>query len=235
VRSLFKSLLPLSLVLSCSSGSSGTSGINKLANKGAYNGSIRSDNVATITDNYKSVDGAGFTVKNYLQLKSATEQCLGAGLGIVTSDMFTPGVCPKGKNMGALPADKKAILGADKCDWAANPKGMNVLDGNKSRLWDPESAARTATLANTLNPDYLSALAEVADVYAHGVPDPVALCGTIEAATKLLGGCLSQYEPAALSAAANALQSSCSKGPAEARAAIATMIGSAAFSANSKL
>ena len=94
MRGLFKSLLPLSLVLSCSSGSSGTSGINKLANKGAYNGSIRSDNIATITDNYKSVDGAGFTVKNYLQLKSATEQCLGAGLGIVTSDMFTPGVCP---------------------------------------------------------------------------------------------------------------------------------------------
>ena len=233
MRGLFKSLLPLSLVLSCSSGSSGTSGINKLANKGAYNGSIRSDNIATITDNYKSVDGAGFTVKNYLQLKSATEQCLGAGLGIVTSDMFTPGVCPKGKNMGALPADKKAILGADKCALAVS--GVNVLDGNKNRLWDPESAARTATLANTLNPDYLSALAEVADVYAHGVSDPVALCGTIEAATKLLGGCLSQYEPAALSAAANALQASCSEGPAEARAAIATMIGSAAFAANSKL
>ncbi len=231
--SIFKSLLPLSLVLSCSSGTSGVSGVNKLATKGTYNGSVRSDNVATTTDNYKSVDGAGFTVKNYLQLKSATEQCLGPGLGTVTADMFTPGVCPKGKNMGALSAGKKAILGADKCALAAS--GANVLDGNKNRLWDPESAARTATLANTLNPDYLSALAEVADVYAHGISDPVALCGTIEAATKLLGGCLSQYEPAALTAAANALQASCSKGPAEARAAIATMIGSAAFAANSKL
>ena len=76
MRSLFKSLLPLILVVSCSSGTSGVSGVNKLATKGAYNGSIRSDNVATTTDNYKSVDGAGFTVKNYLQLKSATEQCL---------------------------------------------------------------------------------------------------------------------------------------------------------------
>ena len=233
MRSLFKCLMPLSLVLSCSSGTSGVSGINKVAGKGSYSASVRSDIAETTTDNYKSVDGASFTVKNYLQLKSATEQCLGPGLGIVSADMFTPGACPKGKNMGALSPDKKAILGADKCALAAT--GTNVVDANKSRLWDPESAARTATLANTLNPDYLSALAEVADVYAHGVSDPVALCGTIEAATKLLGGCLGQYEPAALTVAANTLQASCSKGPAEARAAIATMIGSAAFAANSKL
>jgi hypothetical protein len=176
------------------------------------------------------IGGASFTVKNYLQLKGAADQCLGAGLGLVSADMFAA-ACDKQPAPGERPADKKAILGKDKC----NLVGSNIIEANKSRLWDPESAARTTTLANTLNPDYLSALAEVADVYAHGVQDPMALCGTVESATSLAGNCLGQYEPAALTAAVNYLQTQCAKGSKEAREAIATMLGSAAFAANSKL
>lgn len=222
-------LLPVLLAISCAG--NGSSGLGSKISKAGHGNGPRKDEVEAHKDGDVGViGGASFTVKNYLQLKGAADQCLGAGLGMVSNDMFSA-VCGKNPAPGELPKDKKAILGQDKC----NLIGSNIIEANKSRLWDPESAARTTTLANTLNPDYLSALAEVADVYAHGVQDPMALCGTIEAATSLAGNCLGQYEPAALTAAVNYLQTQCAKGSKEAREAIATMLGSAAFAANSKL
>lgn len=222
-------LLPVIFLIACAGG--GPTGLSSKINKNSSASAIRRDEVSAQKDgDIGVIGGAAFTVKNYVQLKGAAEQCLGAGLGAVTADMFAQ-ACPGKGAPGALPADKKAILGRDKC----NLVGTNIIDANKARLWDPESAARTTTLANTLNPDYLSALAEVADVYTHALQDPMTLCSTVEAATNLAGNCLGQFEPAALTAAVNHLQTQCAKGSKEAREAIATMIGSAAFAANSKL
>ncbi|MBM4251566.1 MAG: hypothetical protein FJ146_06310 [Deltaproteobacteria bacterium] len=224
-------VLPMLLLVACAGG--GTSGLGSKVGKQSSASAFRRDEVTAQKDGDVGVlGGAAFTVKNYLQLKGVADQCLGAGLGTVTADMFTE-LCP-GKQASEKPPlknDQKVILGRDKCGLI----GTNIIEANKSRLWDPESAARTTTLANTLNPDYLSALAEVADVYTHGIPEPMTLCGTVEAATRLAGNCLGQFEPAALTAAVNHLQTQCAKGSKEAREAIATMIGSAAFAANSKL
>ena len=225
-------LLPLVAVVSCSGSTQSSVGSKLVKSSGAA--SIRNDKVDTERGSDVGViGGASFTVKNYIQLKNATEQCLGQNLGTVTVDMIQGGKCPGSGNMAAAAAaDRKPILGQDKC--ALVSAKANIIDANKTRLWDPESASRTATLANTLNPDYLAALAEVADVYAYGVQDPMALCSTVEAATKLVGSCLGQYEPAALTTVVNQMQVACAKGSNEARAAIASMIGSAAFAAGSK-
>jgi hypothetical protein len=70
-----------------------------------------------------------------------------------------------------------------------------------------------------------------ADVYAHGVSQPVALCDTPEKAKELVGTCLSQYPEAEIEKAATAIAGLCSQGAVKAREALATILGSVAFAA----
>lgn len=175
-------------------------------------------------DSYQGVKGSGFVVKNYLQLKAATEACVGAGMGVVADDMFAMGRCGAGVgNPGG--GDKLVILGADKCAF----RNQNIFDVLKDSLWSPDLAGRTDTLANQLTPSYLQALATAADVVAHSVANPQELCGTKEKALELLGKCVAQFSPSSLDSAAEKIAEICAQGGTKSREAIATIIGSAAF------
>lgn len=184
-----------------------------------------SKDIETI-DSYQDVQGSAFLVKNNLQLKAAAVACLGEGPGTVGDDMFSAKLCP---GNGGTPAtgDKLVILGADKC----GIRGKNIYDALKDQLWSPDLAGRTDTLGNHLTPSYLQALAVAADVYAHTVENPQALCGDEDKALDLLKRCVSQFDPASLDAAVKEIAGICSKGGVEARQAIATILGSAAFAA----
>ena len=163
-------------------------------------------------------------MKNYMQLSSAIDNCVGPGLGTITNDMFVPGQCPNVPTF-QTPADKVPILSPTEC---VNT-GQNILDVNKAQLWDPAQAGRTVTLANNLTAGYLTALAEVADVYAHGVTNPSSLCSTQAQAQTLVQNCLSQFDPTTLANVTTTIQQLCAQGPLQARQAIATIIGSVAF------
>ncbi len=179
-------------------------------------------------DSYKGLRGTGFAVKNYLQLKTAAEACLGGGLGVVSADMFAPGRCQGAKTAAApAPGDKLTILGADKCA----VQGQNIYDVLKDQLWSPELAGRTDTLSNELTPGYLQAMALAADVYVHSVQDPGSLCDTKEKTKILLHKCIAQYDDKALDKAVDAIQVLCAGGGVQARQALATILGSAAFAA----
>jgi hypothetical protein len=141
--------------------------------------------------------------------------------------MFKVGLCPGAKASQPLPPDKSEILGGDKCVMI----GQNVFDALATSLWSPNLAGRTDTLANTLTPAYLTALATAADVYAHGVVNPSALCSTKDAASALVAKCLPQYEKPALDAVTDTIVNVCNQGPAGPRSAIAMIIGSVAFAA----
>ena len=176
-------------------------------------------------DSYQSVRGSGFIVKNNLQLKAAADSCLGPGLGIITPDMFAQGRCPGGG--GGATGDRLVILGADKCGM----RTQHIYEVLKAQLWSPDLAGRTDTLSNQLTPPYLQALAQAADVYAHGVSDPAALCGTPEKAKDLLNRCLAQIAGKDLMKVAEKIAALCAEGGPKAREAIATVLGSAAFAA----
>jgi hypothetical protein len=176
-------------------------------------------------DSYQNVRGSGFVVKNNLQLKAAADACLGPGLGVITDDMFAANRCQQG--MGGATGDKLVILGADKCPL----RGQHIYEVLKNQLWSPDLAGRTDTLANQLTPSYLQALAQAADVYAHGVTDPGSLCGTQEKAKELLTRCIAQFAGKDLGPAAQKIAGICAEGGPKAREAIATVLGSAAFAA----
>jgi hypothetical protein len=178
-------------------------------------------------DSYQGVRGTGFIVKNNIQLKAAAEACLGPGLGVITDDMFAQGRCPGAA--GGATGDRLVILGADKC----SVRGKHIYEVLKGQLWSPDLAGRTDTLSNQLTPSYLQALAQSADVYAHGVSDPSALCSTSDKAKDFLTRCLAQIASNDLAQAAEKISTLCSQGGAKAREAIATVLGSAAFAAAS--
>jgi len=180
-------------------------------------------------DSYQELKGSGFVVKNYIQLKAAAKACLGGYVGTVDDSMFAAARCP---GQEAIPADfaetgKIAILGKDKCTF----RKSNIYDSLKDQLWAPELAGRTETLTNEITSSYLQALAVGADVYAHTVEDPMSLCNDKEKSLELASNCLPQYSESQLKSVAKDLQESCEKGPMEARQAIATIMGSAAFAA----
>lgn len=195
-------------------------------------------------DSYQRVQMTAFVVKNNLQLRAAADTCLGPGLGIIQDDMFAPRLCSNARdlefiqtrppnpneNLNGNPdfgGDKFVILGADKC----GARGQHIFDVLQDRLWSPDLAGRTDTLANQLTPNYLQALATAADVYAHGVAQPMMLCDTMERAQDLVSKCLGQYPLGAREAVAQLVNRLCSQGPIKAREAIASILGSAAFAA----
>ena len=182
-------------------------------------------------DSYQALRGAGFIVKNYLQLKAAARVCLGANLGVVEDSMFTDGRC-ENQQAAVTPApgnEIKAILGVDKCD----ARGKNIYDALKNQLWAPELAGRTDTLSNELTPAYLQALAQAADVYAHTVDQPGDLCDTLDKTKELMTRCLAQFPAAQVEPLAEDIHNICKGGALDAREAIATILGSAAFAAAS--
>jgi hypothetical protein len=181
-------------------------------------------------DSYQAVNANAFVVKNNLQLRAAADACLGAGLGVITDDMFAAGRCQGGARQQApaqADSEKLVILGADKCGY----RSQHIYEVLKDQLWSPDLAGRTDTLANELTPSYLQALAVAADVYAHGVSQPGALCDTPEKAKELVGKCLAQYPEAEIDKAATAIAGLCSQGAVKAREALATILGSVAFAA----
>ena len=180
-------------------------------------------------DSYQGIRGAGFVVKNNIQLTAAAEACLGPGLGIITRDMFAQGRCPGAGRGGGATGDRLVILGADKCGALGKP----IYEVLKAQLWSPDLAGRTDTLSNQLTSSYLQALAQSADVYAHGVNDPAALCSTPEKAKEFLTRCLAQIATKDLTKAAEKISALCAEGGAKSREAIATVLGSAAFAAAS--
>ena len=216
-------LLPLAALAVSGCSDSKQSGITgKVGNSAVINDTQQVQGV----DAYQGVQGTGFIAKNYLQLRAAADSCLGAGLGTISDDMFAAGTC-QNQPAPSLPADKVPILGADKCD----DRGKYVYEALQAQLWAPSLAGRTDTLANQLTPSYLTALAVAADVYAHTVANPQDLCGTRAAAQQLLSNCMGQFAPAQLNTVVDGLVALCSQGGVQSRAAIATIIGSAAFAA----
>jgi hypothetical protein len=178
-------------------------------------------------DSFQGLKGTGFVVKNYIQLKSAAEVCLGQGLGAISDDMFAAGRCPNAKPAGEPEAgnEKLVILGADKCAY----RNQNIYDVLKDQLWSPDLAGRTDTLANQLTPSYLQALATAADVYAHTVYQPANLCDSKDKTEELVNRCLSQYSGGDLDPVVESIHELCTQGTVKAREALATILGSAAF------
>jgi hypothetical protein len=181
-------------------------------------------------DSYQKLAGQRVLAKNYLQLRTSADACVGAtGLAVVRDDMFASAACAGAPAVpAAQPGDERvAILGRDKCGW----RGSDVFDLLQGQLWSPVKAGRSDTLAGEMTPPYLQALAMAADVVAHSVPFPATLCDSQDKARDLLARCLPLVPAARLDETATSISAQCTQGARQARAAIATIIGSAAFAA----
>lgn len=168
-------------------------------------------------------------VKNLRQLRAALGACVGDGLTTVDASMHlttTGGVAlapPDGEGRFAF------------LNPARYPVGADVLELEGAFLLDPDRAERFAADADSLSAPYLRALENVANVVAHNcdLRSKNCSCGTAEAAREMTRRCLPAFQPdaAAMAAATEALETTCSAGAAGARKAIASLVASYAFAA----